>query len=252
MAAARTPIGQSRIHGLRRKVPVLANLGRSEPGPRLHSPQFVRCELHPELLVQLRMPNTLFNPAPTAPFVPGSEGTGWYNGSFNYYNELTAGNSMSKRPLIVGQNPVSNFSPDRFNLTPMAGATYQFGDVRTFNGSKYVCICPNPTFRRPSRHSPRIGPIPNWAWGTLDQNADKNVRQHGHIQQLYAAYWVVMADQYTPPTPLVNPTVPGYWSPAFPTQGTTDARMFRNPIRGTGASLARRHSRLIRSWALSK
>jgi hypothetical protein len=190
----------------------------------------------PSILERL-MPSTLFPATLTSPYTPDNVGK-WFTDSFYYYNEYGTGktNYLPKRPLIVGQNPVSNFAPGRFNLnTGYALSMYQFGDVFTdLAGWKYVCICPNPTAR----------PLPldqtwkdlNWAWEPWTNAPTKTSANTATFQQLYAAYWAVMADQYVPPTydPSTGAvTAAGQWMPPFPAVGRppSNTRMFRNPIR---------------------
>lgn len=188
---------------------------------------------------------------PTAPYLP-SETLKWFAQNFEYWSDFDTSSTartsppqltptMPMRALFAPQNPVSNFAPNKFNFitSPSAGQIFNFGDVvATANGSKYVCIypgtstLPNTTYPDPTSSDPYWSD-PYWAWEPWTNAPTKTSVNTGTFQQLYAAYWAVMADQYTPPTG----TATGYWTPAFPATGSpSDYRMFRNPIRGGGTS----------------
>lgn len=196
----------------------------------LRDPKVAVAAASPSVLEQ-RMPSTLFNSAPTIPYLP-SDTINWYNRSFDYFGDFSRGkNSMPKRPLIVGSNPVSNFAPDRFNLNATT-SPFQFGDVQVLGGYSYVCICPGTT-TAPRPPTDRYWSDPYWAWEPWTNAPTKTSVNTATFQQLYAAYWAVMADQYVPATK----TTPGQWLPAFPNSTKPNAaRMFRSPIRGIGSA----------------
>jgi hypothetical protein len=199
----------------------------------LRNPNVLDPALSPSVLEQ-RMPNTLFVPAPTSPYIANAADPltfpyplKWFTDSFDYFAELSRGkNYLSKRPLIVAENPVSNFAPVKFNPNPMP-TQYQFGDILNMSGEQFVCICPTTTM--PLANTARD---PYWAWEPWTNSPTKTSVNTATFQQLYAAYWAVMADQYTPPTfdKTGRMVSPGQWAPPFPIGGGP-ARMFRNPCR---------------------
>lgn len=193
-------------------------------------------------VLEMRMPNTTFlSPYPsitypTNPYLP-SDLLNWFTQNFYYWSDFDPGRSnppaltptFQMRPLLTAQNPVSNFSPGKFNPNP--GSTYQFGDMVTAAGYKYVCICPGAPAPAPATDPDPHWTDPYWAWEPWTNAPTKTSVNTGTFQQLYAAYWAVMADQY-------NPAAAGgpQWTPAFPNPlAPNDARMFRNPIRGGGS-----------------
>jgi hypothetical protein len=185
-------------------------------------------------ILEQRMPNTLFNQLTpnsgpkSAPYTPDNAIT-WFTDNFNFFNDYTTGiNTMPMRALTVGLNPVSNFAPGKFHDVGAAAVTYAFGDMITYNNHRYVCINPGTVTvpREPSSAEP-YWQDPNWAFEPWKTAPTKTSANTGTFQQLYAAYWAVMADQYVP---AVGAT-PAQWNPAFPLAPSTEARMFRSPIR---------------------
>lgn len=229
----------------------------------LRDPTVVSSTSSPSIL-EMRMPNTVYQSPyagktivsglgvtpqygyPTTPYKP-TDTYNWFLQNFDYWYDFDSARSsptpltptMPMRALLAPQNPVSNFAPARFNLYPKPGATYQFGDVQTYKGSKYVCIRPNLPVSSIPLALDRNWSDPNWAWEPWTNAPTKTSVNTGTFQQLYAAYWAVMADQYVPGTSTTN----GQWFPAYfganssnPTSLTnptnsTYGRMFRDPIR---------------------
>ena len=178
------------------------------------------------------------NAAPTTPYQPGDT-SDWYQNNFNYFagNNSTGAQKMPMRALLVPRSQVSNFVPAKFvdkGVNTTGTGAFNFGDMITYpaaGGQRYVCINPNPTQppRQPTTDS--LFQDPNWAyepWTTAPTKANANTAT---FQQLYAAYWAVMADQYN------TTAAPGVWSPAFDTANSSTGRMFRSPARVPGSTV---------------
>ena len=215
----------------------------------LKDPALLTAPQSPSVLEQ-RMPNTLFYAAPSqvAPYTPDDVISWWGNsaasppvtGNFDYYSDygFTGGGAINNihpmRALIVGHNPVSNFSPVKFrDLGSTAVSTYTFGDMISYKGPsgavrRYVCINPGTAAApiEPGASDPNWQDS-NWAFEPWLSTPTKTSVNTATFQQLYAAYWAVMADQYTPG----SGAAPPQWDPAFPNVPTGERRMFRNPIR---------------------
>lgn len=183
---------------------------------------------------------------PTTPYQPGDT-LKWFAQNFYYWYDFVPGirsgsyppnppslaPTMPMRALLAPQNPVSNFAPAKFNTNPTA--PYQFGDVYTDASTGYKFVCINPGTSTPPLLPDKYWQDPNWAWEPWTNAPTKTSVNTGTFQQLYAAYWAVMADQYTPPLS----GAPGHWAPPFPApvvQGSpppagAERRMFRNPCR---------------------
>jgi hypothetical protein len=186
-------------------------------------------------VLEMRMPNSTFQSPygmtyPTTPYQPIDAGN-WFLQNFYYWSDFDGTRTsppaltptMPIRALLTSENPVSNFAPNKFNLNPTS-TPFQFGDVVTSGGYKYVCICPGTTG---PQALDQYWSDSNWAWEPWTNSPTKTSVNTATFQQLYAAYWAVMADQYTAP---VGAT-PAQWAPAFPNTSGGEARMFRNPAR---------------------
>jgi hypothetical protein len=191
----------------------------------LRDPTALSASTSPSTLEQ-RLFNTAFNFAPTTPYAPGNAGV-WFQNNFDYMvdyaNATSQPRSKPMRALLTVRSPVSNFAPAKFADKGISAGTgtFAFGDMITFSGDshRYVCINPNPTA---APRSPLTDPLyqdPNWAFEPWTSAATKTSINTATFQQLYAAFWGVMADQF----------VSNVWQPAF--FNVANARMFRNPIR---------------------
>jgi hypothetical protein len=194
----------------------------------LRDPSVATWPTSPSVLEQ-KMPYSTFVNAPTAPYPPGNT-VAWFNANFNYTPGANT-NSMLMRSLLVARNPVSNFAPGKFTergVSATGTGAYNFGDMITYGSHRFVCINPNPTAAPllASSGDPYFHD-PNWAfepWTTAPTKTNVNTAS---FQQLYAAYWAVMADHLTA----------GIWQPPFPSNASATPHMFRNPIRKTGTVL---------------
>ena len=157
---------------------------------------------------------TLASIAPTAPYQPGDIAN-WFNNNFNYVSGSNSSGSMPMRALLVPRSQVSNFVPNKF-VFKGPGGSYNFGDAIISNGQRYVCISPNfvPWTLSPTGTpvAPPQDPLiqdPNWAYEPWTTAPTKTSVNTATFQQLYVAYWEVMADQYN------TQTAPGIWSPEW-------------------------------------
>ena len=194
----------------------------------------------PSILEQT-LQNTVYEVAPFTPYQP-FDTTNWFKQNFNYINDYaTNSNTMPMRALLVSQNPVSNFAPNKFQDKGVYVPTpaYAFGDMVTYNGNRYVCIKPFPSGAPVPPNADPYYTDPNWAFEPWTTNPTKTSINTASFQQLYAAYWEVMCEQAN---------VPPFNTPA-------NARMFRSPIRaqstppppGTPAPMLPLHTLYLRA-----
>jgi hypothetical protein len=177
-------------------------------------------------ILEQRASATLFTSAPTSPYAANDAAT-WFNVNFNYAPGVNTTTPM--RAVMVARNPVSNFAPSKFtdkgaypNSPP-----YGFGDSVTFNGHRFVCINANPTAAPITPVLDANTPDLNWAFEPWSTSPTKTNANTATFQQLYAAYWAVMADQY----------IGGFWYPAFNNVDVTKNRMFRGAYRPPGTAV---------------
>lgn len=196
-------------------------------------------------LLERLLPYSLFGAARTLPYQP-SDATTWFGQNFAFYNDLLTGvNTQPLRSVLVGQNTVSNFAPSKFRdrgpVTSLAAAApYQFGDMITWNGHRYICI--NPLQATTVQPAPMrlTGPgdptttydNDTWVYEPWTTSPTKIPVNSATFGQLWLAYWSVMADQ-TRSDGNLGPAFPYGWDPTLDLLplNRRSGHMFRSPLR---------------------
>jgi hypothetical protein len=166
----------------------------------------------------------------------------WFDDFYNYGNGsfgITGG--MPLRPLLVGNNAVSNACPARYGNATLStvpafalGTYYNFGDwVKDNKGRSYVCCQANSGQALPIYNS-AVGqnqPTQYWTYVPWTNQPIKTSINTANFQQLYLGFAQVMTDSVA--TQGSGTSLRTTWNPplAVAPAVPTPLPMFRSPLR---------------------